>query len=313
MIKLLLDSKFYYFGETAEVKLIANENKNISVTFNIVETGYSWSGQINNNGYCDTTFSITKNYFQEEQVYTLKTQVGSSELQEDFAISYKSVLMKKMLDYLLTGFRKIGVWDEMVILNDDLSCGTVAFGNWIWQDNERKYYHNQNVPLEEFVHVLPDYDGRIYVLSGIDEGDEIHCSYKFRYFTDLDFSAGLDFALSLLNSTPPMTSYTFRTCPKAFDAALVLGAYKFLLERVLNDLSFFDQSTIFRAPDQLRSDIQTRLSQATSTLQLILGQKGQTMLARLTPRGISGYRYSVPYVIDQYDWRYLTIGQITLV
>jgi len=311
MKRLIIDKTLQYYGVVADVLYLDTENKNAGVAFSILNTDISWTANTDQYGVCRTTFSITKDKFKAGNVYILQCDCGGNTVQTQFLVSYGATLVDKYLEHLLAGFRNVYVGDELALLSSGGEYFYTTFGNWVLNTPERHYYKNRTQELKEFIDVMPDFDGRVYTnLVDANSGDELTCTYVFNYFTDMDFYSALCYGLNYFNMKEPISHYDLETLPPAFSAAVVLEAYTFLLEKFLNDLSFYNQSTLFRNVDQLKAEINGRINTAKTELERMLASKMSLMLSITRPAVITGYRFPVPYAINEWNWKYLTIGQI---
>jgi len=303
---LLTDKTYAYYGDVLHIRFIDSGNKNKSVTFTIEAAGQTWTGSTDSRGVCDTEFTVSKDVFKTSTTYVLKAVCEGIETRLNFAVSYKGYIIATVLSYLMKAFTKVGVYNEIAIVEHGFVSANFGFQNWDWQSPRTQFFCD-NEPLNLYEDIYPDYNGRVYLANSI-EGSDIYGNYDFKYFTDSDFSAGLHNALNRLNIAQPITSYTFDTCPREYDAILVSGAYAFLLERAIKDSSLWQNAFVLKDPSVL-THFNTLLAQAKTEFTEML--KGKTR-RDLVPMGISGFKLAMPFVINETNFRTYTIASLTL-
>lgn len=80
--------------------------------------------------------------------------------------------------------------------------------------------------------------------------DRIQASYNFRFFTQQDLIRFLSDSLAQINYQPPGTNFTLENFPDAWIGAIMLGASKNAIKRLMFCLNFQEPSTIFGGRDK---------------------------------------------------------------
>jgi len=312
--ELILKHKFVYFGDKLEWIYIDVDKPNTNVKFEIKDSGGNIKDTINsttnNYGIVECSKNITKEYLPTGLYYLVSTCNGNS-LFESFEVSYAGVLIAKGLETLLQGFQKIPVYDEVGInfTENNLKLARFTYSNWIY--GEKTYFRGNNNDFNLYTDIYPLYNQGIAILKNqnIDITEDVYASYKFPFFNEIQFFSYLKLALDEINATPPVTEYSFDNYPVAFDSFLVMKAYTYCLKQLLLDIEFWNNRVIFPEPPGIRGTLNTLLSSAQTELNTLKTQvKGRWLVS---PASISSYRITVPYTIDNINYRLYTIASIT--
>jgi len=312
--ELNLNHKFVYYGDTLEWLYLDLENPNKEVIFEIRDSSNNLKFSINTNtdenGITTSSKLIDKDGFNVG-LYYLTANCNGKTTSEVFEVSYAGVLIAKGLETLLQGFQKIPVYDELGINyeEDGLKLVRFTYGNWIY--SEKTFFRGNSRDFNLYKEIYPLYSkGIAYIKdSNIDITEDVFATYKFSFFNETQFYSYLRLALDEINSQPPVTEFKFEELPQAFDAFLVMRAYTYCLKQALLDIEFWNNRVIFPEPPGIRGTLNTLLSQASQEASTMKGQvKGRWMLK---PVGISSFRITVPYSIDNVNYRYYTVASLT--
>lgn len=87
--------------------------------------------------------------------------------------------------------------------------------------------------------------GTISFTAPMADTDRVQASYNFRFFTQKDMIRFLADALNQINYQPPGTNFTLDSMPDIWSGALMMGASKNAIKRLMFCLNFQEPSTIF--------------------------------------------------------------------
>jgi len=93
--------------------------------------------------------------------------------------------------------------------------------------------------------------GTITFSAPMAETDRIQASYNFRFFTQQDMIRFLSDALAQINYQTPGTNFTLENFPDIWIGALMMGASKNAIKRMMFCLNFQEPSTIFGGRDKI--------------------------------------------------------------
>ncbi|MFA5759824.1 MAG: hypothetical protein WC942_10780, partial [Clostridia bacterium] len=208
---------------------------------------------VNESGMGTGSFDITRDDYS---VGNYSIEVGEDS--KDFVVDYRAYLIQNGLTPLLQSFMNISVNDETGInfTEDGKDVSRFSFGNWVY--NYSKFlFRKNNEDISPFGDLLIDFEnGKLYLkYDNFHITDDISSSYKFRLIDETTLASCLEFALNAVNAQPPLTSYSFETAPRIFDAPLILRAYICAIQKLLLDIEFWDNRLIFPEPTGLRSTL----------------------------------------------------------
>ena len=318
MIDIFLKHNYLYWGDSLEIVYYDTDKPSTEITFKAYPKGFAttydtFTATTDSTGYLTTTQELTKATYQEKVgVYNLTATGGSSEQTVQFMIDYRGVLINRGLSTLLQGFQNVPVYDEPAIIRAE-SGNTYATNTYApWKEGTKHLtFHKNDSDLTLFTDVFPDYtNGRALINGTYVTGDDYFGSYKFKFFGESEWGNYLQLALDELNGLKPVTSFSFNNAPNYYDPALVMGAYRKSLQRLLLSMEFWNSRLIFPEPTGLRATLNGLLTGATAEYAEL--RKTAKRRGLVKPVGITSFRATVPRRIDNLNFRMWTIASISV-
>lgn len=309
MVSLIPKYIYFYYDERVPVKFIDINNPNKEVVFNLTNGSnvvvWTDTQTTSSSGIVDSVFQLVKSPDVCLGMYVLSATCNGITTNMNVVLSYKAVIIAQYLEVLCHSMQDIPVYDESGIKNGGLY--TYGYKNWLFQDkfgNEivPSFLYNGTTDWNIGVNILPDYKGNAHPITPVTDGDEVYASYHFKYFDDYEFSAAIDFGMAEYNSKAPWTTYNVESLPVGFEVIVSLGAHKFLLNRFLNDMSFWNNSLIVNDPAAAQASYQQLYSMVNTEHSTILANKPRAMRGRT----MSSHKLAVNYIIDESNWTQLT-------
>jgi len=210
-------------------------------------------------------------------------------------------LIQDGLNPRLDIIQKLQVWDEAGRIRPN-SLVEFAYDDWI-STITPEVTLNRDIVTSGYT--VDSVNGKITFTSpsvAVEQGDEVLCSYTFRWFTDDMLTDFLNLSLSEFNNRRPVSSYILETMPADWLYGVVDGAYKLALETMLLDLTTWKARLVFTDPSAAASYAQNLI--AGIEARWSRWRKGRLAL---TPRSISSGRWRMSAVADSHNWQQYTI------
>jgi len=318
MIDLLLEHTYVYIGDKLNVVFYDTAKPSTVITFSVSPQNSNnicdgWTVTTDENGYIYTSCDITQSiYSQLGTVYTLTATGGTVSKSADFKVDYSGVLIARGMETLLQAFQNVPVYDEPAVIRalDSVTYATYTYKPWT-TDTQFLLFRRETEDLTLFEDVFPDFiNGRVLIKTSYQVGDDYYGTYKFRFFSEDEWYSYLQLSLDEINGLRPVTSFDFNSMPNYYDAALIIGAYRKCLMRLLTDIEFWNSRLIFPEPTGLRGTLQSLLTSATTEyLEL---KKTAKRRGLVKPVGLTSYKATVPRLIDGLNYRLYTLASISV-
>ena len=313
----LLKSKylFVYWDEEVSVRFFDSDNPSKNVDFVLKHgntTIKTWSVSTDDKGLLDAAFTPERQAFSNRLgKYVLSATCEGVTSTTNLYLEYTAVLIAQVLDVLLASLRDIPIYHE---LGKVKSSKLVDFGykNWLYSDMggnsvDPSFAKNGSTFLTLFSDLYPDYAGNVYLKEDLVAGDEIFADYHFSCFSEVELASAVRWGLGRMNLQPPITNYTINTAPNQYDTMISIEAYIMLMKRFLNDMQFWGSKLILADPEGARAVFQAQLTSAESQSREILDMKSRN---EIQPLGVTGYKLTVPYLINQENYKMLTVANM---
>jgi hypothetical protein len=209
-------------------------------------------------------------------------------------------LIQDGLNPRLDILQKLQVWDEPGRIRP-ASVVDFAYDDWISTVTPEVTLNRDVVTAGYTV----DYtNGKVTFASptvALEQGDEVTCSYTFRWFTDDILTDFLNLALSEFNNRNPVSNYTLETMPLDWKFIVVDNAYKLALETMLLDLTTWKARLVFQDPSAASTFAQNLINGIENRWSR--WRKGRRALA---PRSISSGRWRQSQTPSDSNWQQYT-------
>ena len=318
MIDVFLKHSYIYWGDDLEITYYDTTKPSTEITFKTYPKGFdtaydTFTVTTDSTGYLTTTQGVDRTTYQEKMgVYTLRATGGSEERSVQFMIDYRGVLINRGLDTLLQGFQAVPVYDEPAIIRTENSNTYATYTYAPWKEGiTHLTFRKNDSDLTLFTDVFPDYvNGRALIKGAYVTGDDYFGSYQFKFFEESEWGNYLQLSLDELNGLKPVTSYNFNGAPNYYDPALVMGAYRKSLQRLLLSMEFWNSRLVFPEPTGLRGTLTSLLTGATAEFMEL--RKSAKRRGLVSPVGITSYKATIPRLIDNINMRMYTLASLSV-
>lgn len=220
-------------------------------------------------------------------------------------MSYHDTLIEEGLEPLLHEFRNLPVHDEPAVLNSGRTEARFGYQHWNSGISAPEFIKNESTWLTESTDYRANYEkGKIDMISSLVAGDEVTGTYRFKYFTDTDWTHFIDIALKEMNAKKPATSYTIESMPLDWDPFIIMRAYQLSLKRLMLDSILWSTRLIFADPAMMNTMVYNLYLQATDEVKGLITVKRRGEVA---PKTVSSYKRSIPRKVTGINWRSYTL------
>jgi len=220
----------------------------------------------------------------------------------------KDLVDDVLIGILLTSLQKIKVHDEVGVPDSTRKIFTFTYQNW----NENftvevtKNIHSSWSIMTNTDYTVDYVNGKITLNTAINVGDEVRASYQFRYFSRDELAEMIRQSLHELNGIPPKTGFLLDNgLPLEWNPTLAMRAYYYSLGRLLDDLSLWIPRLAFADPDNYRTYIQSKRTEADNFFKT--NSRYLKRRSLIVPQSVTSGKFFTPSIVSSTNFRSFTI------
>jgi len=195
-------------------------------------------------------YEIEGEYYDMDQVFTVSA--SASQAKSRVYYNPRKMQLRMQLDDLISCAQNIPVYYEQAMPSRDRRKFSFSFPRWNQSDTDNvKIYRNGTIVSENFQ--INYYKGCVVFYEPLLDEDVIHADYTFRYFSDDQIDTFLENAARNFNIFPPFSYYTLDNIPDAYIAAVLYGAAKDALRKMMLCLNFQQPQQIFGGREEAQA------------------------------------------------------------